>query len=120
MLYEVVFEPHGVHCTYIGKASIYDGMDALSQYLKHPDCAKFRYVMHDFTRVDSFMFEKNSFATVVGYAYKNYQSNDYVPRIAIAASDVLMRTLEMYSELTGRQWIFFTDLAKARLWIKVE
>lgn len=117
MLTEVVIEPYSVLCVYDGVVSLQDFLDAVKQYLTHPDCSKFICILHDFSRAESFLYKEDSFAGLATYAMENYQDSDQVPRCAITSDESIRRSLELYSELTGRHWNFVDTLAEARVWI---
>lgn len=116
MLVDVTLEPHGVLCTYIGHSNLQDILEAAKRYLTHPDCGGFRYTLHNFTAVEEFSYSEVSFAGLVRYANLNYQDSDYVPRCAVTDNETVRRSLELYSELTGRKWEFVTTLSEARIW----
>ena len=117
MLNEVQIQPHSVLCIYSGNVNLQDFLDAIKQYLTHPDCGSFTCILHDFTRAESFFYAEESFAGLANYAMKNYQVTDFVPRCAITSNDAIRRSLELYAELTGRPWSFVSNSAEAREWV---
>jgi hypothetical protein len=117
MLYEVQIQPHSVLCVYSGVVNLQDFLDAIKQYLTHPDCGAFTCILHDFTKAESFSYAEESFSGLANYALENYQVDDYVPRCAITSNDSIRRSLELYAVLTGRPWHFVPNLAEARTWV---
>jgi hypothetical protein len=116
MLETVFFETNGVTCTYSGNANLQEILKAIAQYLTHPNCSGFKYIVHDFTRVESFTYLEEEFASLVTYAMKNYQDADYTPRCAVTQNDTVRRCLDLYAELTGRKWNFVPTLSAASEW----
>ncbi len=116
MLEQVSFEANGVICTYSGNTNLQELLKAIEQYLTHPNCSDFKYIVHDFTLVESFTFVEDAFASLVTYAMKNYQDADYAPRCAVTQNDTVRRCLDLYAELTGRKWDFVPTLSEAREW----
>ncbi len=116
MLHAIVFEPEGVVCTYTGHADLRDVLDAVRQYLTHPECAQLKYIVHDFTGAESFSYSENAFAGLAAYAIENYQGNDHVARCAVTGDETVKRSLELYGEITGRAWEFAPTLSAARGW----
>ncbi len=103
-------------CTYSGFANLQDILEAVQKYLMHPDCSRFKYIVHDLSNVTLFDFKEVEFEGLVTYAMKHYQDADYVPRCAVTRNDTVRRSLTLYAELTGREWIFVSTLSDARNW----
>lgn len=116
MLEKVFFEANGVICTYSGNANLQEILKAIAQYLTDPACSGFKYIVHDFTQVESFTYLEDEFASLVTYAMEHYQDADYAPRCAVTQNDTVKRCLDLYAELTGRKWDFLPTLSAAREW----
>jgi alpha-glucosidase (family GH31 glycosyl hydrolase) len=106
MLDRVDFGECGVCCIYSGNGNLQQILGAIQQYLTHPDCSNYRYIVHDFTNVTSFDFAEVEFSGLASYALVNYQATDRVPRYAVTQNDTIRRCLSLYAELTGRNWNF--------------
>lgn len=118
MLQGIVFDNKGVVCTYTGRSSLQEVLDAARQYLTHPECSAFSYIVHDFTDVGSFLYSESEFAGLANYAIENYQEADHVARCAVTVDDTVKRCLELYGVITGRKWSFVLTLSAAREWAK--
>lgn len=118
MSVSVSFSENGVTCIYQGTAGLQDVLEAAQKYLMHPRAANFQFILLDFSDVESFHYDEDGFAKLAAYGMENYQSVDHIPRCAVTESDELKRSLELYSELTGRMWDFVATAEAAAGWIK--
>jgi len=108
----------GVVCKYAADTNLRDVLDAIRQYLTHPNCTEFKYVIHDFSGVKSFTFSDAEFSRLASYALEHRQEGDQAPRCAITNDDTVKRVLDLYAELTGRDWQYFTSMESACNWAR--
>lgn len=117
MLKAIEFNRGGVVCIYAADTNLQDVLGAIRQYLTHPNCSEFQFIIHDFSTVESFTFSDVEFSEMANYAIENLHHSDYVPRCAVTENDTVKRCMDLYAEITGRTWVFFASLESACAWV---
>ncbi|MDT8991002.1 hypothetical protein RQP54_09020 [Curvibacter sp. APW13] len=117
MAISLEWEPHGAVRIYNGTIHIDGIVDAIAQLQNDPRFDRLRYLIEDFSAVDSLAISESEVDLIVAHAIGAAYSNPHIRVAAVATSEQTRQLVRQFAKDSPYIVRLFGDTEAARQWI---